>query len=62
MKSMRTKLSAIASGVALGVATMAVTSAVSAADQPALAATGPKSGAVFSGGATIRSNHQLHTK
>lgn len=53
MKSMRTKLSAIASGVALGVATMAVTSAVSAADQPALAATGPKSGAVFSGGATI---------
>lgn len=53
MKSMRTKLSAIASGVALGVATMAATSAVSAADQPALAATGPKSGAVFTGGATI---------
>lgn len=49
MKSMRTKLSAIASGVALGVASMAVT----AADQPQLAATGPKSGAVFTGGATI---------
>lgn len=49
MKSMRTKLSAIASGVALGVASMAVT----AADQPQLAATGPKSGAVFAGGATI---------
>ncbi|MFN3162633.1 MAG: hypothetical protein ACE37N_03925 [Pseudohongiellaceae bacterium] len=49
MKSMRTKLSAIASGVALGVASMAVT----AADQPQLAATGPKAGAVFTGGATI---------
>lgn len=53
MKSMRTKLSAIASGVALGVATMAAASAASAADQPALASAGPKSGAVFTGGATI---------
>ncbi len=53
MKSMRTTMSAIARGVALGVATMAATSAAQAADQPALASTGPKSGAVFTGGATI---------
>ena len=49
MISKRTKLSAIASGVALAVASMAAT----AADQPALTTGGPKTGASFSGGATI---------
>lgn len=49
MNFKRAKLSAIASGVALGVASMAAT----AADQPVLTTAGPKTSAVFTGGATI---------
>ena len=49
MKSMCTKMNAIASGVALAIATMGA----QAADQPILEGGGAQSSAVFSGGATI---------
>ncbi len=48
----KTRVNALAAGVALGVASMAV----QAADQPSLVATGPKSGAAFTGGATLNNS------
>ncbi len=58
MKFNKAKISALATGVAFGVAVMAA----QAADQPSLAATGPKTGASFTGGATLNGGASFQTE
>jgi len=58
MKFNKAKISALATGVAFGVAVMAA----QAADQPSLTATGPKTGASFTGGATLNGGASFQTE
>lgn len=58
MKFNKAKISALATGVAFGVAAMAA----QAADQPSLTATGPKTGASFTGGATLNGGASFQTE